>query len=170
MTTAQTMLSIAAFALLSTVLLSFQRLVAESSQDMGDNQDVIVATALASRYIEIAQSMNFDEYVISHPIPFGNPALLTPPSRLGPDGEIGLNNFDDFDDFNDTTMVVDAGGGNGLFSVAFQVYYVTSDDISTPSGTQTFMKRMDIKVWRNDKPNVQDTIRQFTTMACFRFN
>jgi hypothetical protein len=169
-TTQQTLLSVMAFALLSTVLLGFQGLVLESSKDMGDSQDRIVATAMASRFCEIAESMNFDEYTVNNPIPYGNPSALTPPNKLGSDGEIGWTNFDDFDDFNDSVLVVDGGGGNGSFTVAFQVYYITPEDIVTPSPTQTFLKRMDIKVWRSDKAVTLDTVQTFITMGCYRFN
>ena len=81
MSTLQTLFSVFAFALLSTILLEFQGLVVDSSKDMSTNQDIIIGTALASSYSEIAQSMNFDEYTVSNPIPYEHPELLTPPKK-----------------------------------------------------------------------------------------
>jgi hypothetical protein len=167
MNTGQVMLSIMAFAFLATVLVNFQNLVADNSDQMTDSHDIIIATSLASSYLETAQSMNFDEKTIDAPV--DDPGGLTAPDHLGPDGEITMDGFDDFDDFNGFTKVDSAGANNGIFRSDFTVCYCDPEDINT-IWSQTFLKRMDIKTWRIDRPITYDTVRVFTTMGYFRFN
>jgi hypothetical protein len=167
MNTGQVMLSIFAFAFLATVLVNFQSLVADNSDQMTDSHDIIIATSISSSYLETAQSMNFDEKTIDSPV--DDPGGLTDPGKLGPEGELTIDGFDDFDDFNDFSITADAGGGNGVYQSEFQVCYVDPEDINTVT-SQTFLKRLDIKTWRIDRPVTFDTVRVFTTMGYFRFN
>jgi hypothetical protein len=167
MNTGQVLLSIMAFVFLSTVVVNFHNLVADNTDQMTDSHDVIIATSLASTYLESAQSMNFDEKTIDAPV--DDPGGLTEPAKLGPEGELTMEGFDDFDDFNGYVRIDSAGANNGVYKSEFQVCYVDPEDINTQS-SQTFLKRMDIKTWRIDRPVTYDTVEVFATMGYFRFN
>jgi hypothetical protein len=167
MNTGQVLLSILAFVFLSTVMVNFHSLVADNTDQMTDSHDVIIATSISSSYLETAQAMNFDEKSIDTPV--NDPGGLTEPGKLGPDKELNIAGFDDFDDFNGLDTTVDAGAGNGVYRSVFQVCYVDPEDINTVA-SQTFLKRLDIKTWRADRPVTTDTVCVFTTMGYFRFN
>jgi hypothetical protein len=167
MNTGQVMLSIAAFMFLGTVLVNFNHLVLANNEDMSNSHDLIIASTIASTYLEAAQAMNFDEKSIEDPV--YDPMNLTAPNDLGPEGEYDITQFDDFDDFNGYSVTEQAEGNNGVFRSDFTVTYVDPEDINYKS-VQTFVKRLDIKTWRVDVPATRDTIRMFTTMAYFKFN
>ncbi len=167
MNTGQVLLSIMAFVFLSTVVVNFHSLVADNTLQMTDSHDVIIATSLASSYLESAQAMNFDEKTISTPV--DDAGGFTEPSKLGPDGELTMEGFDDIDDFNGYVRIDSAGANNGVFESVFQVCYVDPEDINTQT-SQTFLKRIDVKTWRIDRPVTYDTVTVFATMGYFRFN
>jgi hypothetical protein len=167
MNTGQVMLSIAAFMFLGTVMVNFNHLVLANNESMSDNHDLIIASTIASTYLDAAQAMNFDENSIENPV--SDPTGMTPPLDLGPDGEYDITQFDDFDDFNGYSLTEQAEGNNGVFRSDFTVSYVDPEDINYRS-VQTFVKRLDIKTWRVDVPDSRDTVRMFTTMAYFKFN
>jgi hypothetical protein len=167
MNTGQVMLSIAAFMFLGTVLVNFNHLVLANNEDMSDSHDLIIATTIASTYLDAAQSMNYDENSIEDPI--YDPSGFTDPNSLGPDGEVDISGFDDFDDFNEYSVTEQAEGNNGIFRSDFTVSYVDPEDINYRS-VQTYLKRLDIKTWRVDVAATRDTVRMFTTMAYFKFN
>ena len=86
MNTGQTMLTLAAFVFLSTVLMNFYRTLASTGDDISSGQDGILATTIATSYLEIAQGLSFDEVTDSSTLAFLNPSALTSPGALGHDG------------------------------------------------------------------------------------
>ena len=168
MNTGQVMLSIAAFAFLGTVLINFNHLVLANNEDMTNSHDVIIASTIASTYLDASQALAFDDVSTSTPV--YDPSQFTPPNNLGPDdGETDPSTFDDFDDFNGYTAYDTAEGTNGVFRSDFTVSYVDPENINYRT-VQTYLKRLDVKTWRVDIPATTDTIRMFTTMAYFKFN
>ena len=168
MNSGQVMLSIAAFMFLGTVLINFNHLVLASTEDMSNSHDLIIATTIASTWVDEAQSLAFDQTTVDSPA--YDPAKLTDPNSLGTDGgETDYTTFNDFDDFEGYSITQQADGNNGLFRSDFTVSYVDPEDINFRS-VQTFMKRLDVKTWRVDIPVTTDTVRMFTTMAYFKFN
>ena len=168
MNSGQVMLSIAAFMFLGTVLINFNHLVLASNEDMLNSHDLIIATTIASTWVDEAQSLAFDQTTIDSPA--DNPATLTDPTDLGPDGgETDYTQFNDFDDFDGYSITQQADGNNGMFRSDFTVTYVDPENINFQS-VQTFMKRLYIKTWRVDFPVTTDTVGIFTTMAYFKFN
>ncbi|MBI4546478.1 MAG: hypothetical protein HY707_00750 [Ignavibacteriae bacterium] len=190
MSTGQTILTIGAFILLSNILITFYRLLAESGETINSSQSVITAVSLATTNIQIAQGLHYDEKTINSFIN-GQSELnrLTPLGLLGRDSWYGVDSlgndtlestpelppenqikyFDDFDDFNgweqrDTTLE------GGIFKTTFLVYYVNPDNVSEPSLTQqTFVKRMDMKIWREFPPS-RDTLRTSFIMGYWMFS
>lgn len=73
-------------------------------------------------------------------------------------GEISnnRNTFDDVDDFNGFTSIVSTPR-LGNFRDSVRVYFVAWPNLSTPNGSQTFLKRIDVTVW-SDYFFTQDNI------------
>jgi hypothetical protein len=172
-----TLLTICAFMFLSTILLSFYRLMGSTGDDIGNAQDMILATTIATSYMELAQGLAFDEKTDTVNVGMGDPSGLTPSSSLGPDsGEDpdSIGTFNDFDDFNRLTLEKTPVGSNKRFATNFRVYYINPSNVDQISGTPTFLKRMDLRVWRTYPPNSSgvpaDTLRLSIGMGYFHFD
>jgi hypothetical protein len=176
MSTGQTVLTILAFVLMSSIIVNFYQWIGLSGDTIVESQDRIVATSIGSSYIEFAQGLAFDRVTANSDSARGHPSVLTAPSLLAQDSEDSanvMNSFDDFDDFNGLEFEQDAGGTNGRYRTRFSVYYVDPGNIDVPSSVQTFVKRMDLKIWRADVINggaSRDTVTMFTTSGYFKFN
>lgn len=178
MSTGQTMLTIGAFILLSNILVTFYRLLGESGQTIDDAQAGLTAITLATSYQEVSQGLPFDEATIDTFLTTSQISLLTAPLSLGPDNpppsgqlvEDQISNFDDFDDFNNFTLIDSTlGGALGKYKTHFAVYYVLPTDINTKSSTRTFVKRMDMRIWRILPPST-DTLKTSIVVGYFHFN
>lgn len=174
MNTGQTILTLGAFALLSTILLSFYTIIGNASDIVANGQDGILATTLATSYLEIAQGLSFDEVTDTTDRAIGNPNMLTPVNRLGADDstETGMGTFDDFDDFKGLVIEEVASGTNRRFRTMFDVNYVDPTDINAVSTTRTFVKRIDLKTWRTFPPvsGKVDTLRLSLALGYFHFD
>jgi len=175
MSTGQTMLSIGAFMFLTTILLNFYRVAAETGDTIASGQDGILATTIAASYSEIAQGLAFDEITDSTNAALASPTVLTPASSLGPEaGEDSLKDFNDFDDFNGKYFDKRATGTNRIYRTWFTVSYVNPDNISQVSSARTFVKRMDLRTWRISPAAASaseiDTVRTFLVLGYFHFD
>jgi hypothetical protein len=163
-----------AFALLSTLLVNFYSLLANSNDVVASGQDGILATTLATSYVEIAQGLSFDAITDTSDIAIGNPNMLTPSVSLGPDGgtETGIGSFNDFDVFNNFSIEQEASGTNRRFRTTFKVYYVDPTNVNNPTTNRTFVKRMDLKTWRTYPPvsGKVDTLRTSVVLGYFHFD
>jgi hypothetical protein len=105
-----------------------------------------------------------------------NPSALTPANALGPEtaAEHDINSFDDFDDFNGQTFEREAGATGRKYKTSFSVYYVSPSDVNQRSTTQTFVKRMDLKIWRSfpllTRSSSLDTLKTSFVLGYFSFN
>lgn len=152
----QTIITLGAFMLMSRVILGVNTSFVVNGMSIDEAKAVITSLSVATSYIELAQGLPFDEETIDQFIFDTN--VLTPKILLGPDaGETNSTAFDDFDDFAGWETLVIIGGREGVpdslkggdqFKLQFDVYYVNSADINTVSNSRTFLKRMDLKVWR----------------------
>ncbi|MBP1655075.1 MAG: hypothetical protein H6Q28_1631, partial [Bacteroidetes bacterium] len=61
MSTNYTMMTIGAFTILMTILQNFYSLLGITGGDVTDAQDMILATTLATSYLESAQGLAFDD-------------------------------------------------------------------------------------------------------------
>jgi hypothetical protein len=97
MTTGQTILTIGAFMFLTTILLNFYRVAAETGDSIASGQDGILATTIAVSYSEIAQGLAFDDVTDSTSAAIASPTLLTAAANLGPEaGEDSIYDYNDF--------------------------------------------------------------------------
>lgn len=175
MNSGQTILTIAAFALLSTVLLNFYRLMGYAGADISKSQDGILLTTIAASYIEVAQGLAFDEYSDTCHVPLTNVGHLTSPGDLGREtGNDSLEAFNDIDDFNNYTVEKTiAGTSLRRFKTTFTVHYVDSTNVENISYARTFVKRLDMKTWRTFPPSGDDgvdTLRASFVMGYFHFD
>jgi hypothetical protein len=170
-----TILTIGAFLILTTILVSFYRLLGSSGDDISTSQDLILATTIATSYLEQAQGLAFDAYTDTSNVRLTGTSTLTPAGLLGPEaGEDSIGAFNDFDDFNRLVATKAATGTNKVFTTTFRVNYVNPDNVDQISTTQTFMKRLDLKTWlsyplKTDGATV-DTLRMSVAMGYFRFD
>lgn len=183
MSTGQTLLTLGAFILLSTILVTFYRLLAESGQTMDRSQASITAVSLATTYTQLAQGLSFDEATIDSFLTTSQVGHLTPVNGMGPDNQLGpdlppnaslprenqIGNFDDFDDFNNAVVVDSTLGGTlGRYATRFRVYYVNPTNVNTAATSQTFVKRMDMRIWRTFPPSA-DTLQFSLIYGYFQF-
>ena len=178
MGTGQTMITLGAFVLLMTMLVTFYRLLAQSGETMDSAQAGITTVTLATSVEEIAQGLAFDEATIDSNITAATINLLTAPGSLGrenpppidePD-EDKIQHFDDFDDLNNFSYIDSTLGGTlGKYKLSFQVFYVDPTDIGQVRNNRTFTKRLDMKIWRFFPPS-QDTLKLSLVSGYFHFD
>ena len=172
MTTGQTMLTIFAFVLLTTMLNNFYRLLGASGDDISMGQDGILATSIATSYMEIAQGMAYDQVTDTSDIALYNLNALTAHTSLGPENtEDSLYEFNDFDDFDGFTFQKEATGTGRIYSTSFQVNYVNVNNVDQIIGGRTYVKRMDLTTWRIQPPTPNaDTLRLSLVLGYFHFD
>jgi hypothetical protein len=174
----QIMLTIGAFVLFSTILVSFYGLLGQSGVTIGQAQQAISMQTLITTYTELAMGLYFDEFSQDSNITVSEMNTITAYNKLGPDNppptgeptEANLRTFDDFDDLNGFDIVESKiPGVIGTYKTHFDVYYVNPTDIETKITTRTFCKRLDMKIWRLTPPST-DTIRTSVLMGYFHFD
>lgn len=175
MSTNHTMLTIGAFTILMTILQNFYGLLGTTGGDVTDAQDMILATTLATSYLESAQGLAFDEVTDTTNLALASPATLTSPSALGPEStsEDSIHKFNDFDDFDGFTSEREAGSTGRRFRTTFRVSYVDPANVNTALSARTFVKRIDMTSWRSYPPpsgTKLDTLRMSMVMGYFHFD
>ncbi len=167
MNTGQTMLTIVAMILLSTVILTVNRGFLTTDTTMNENRIDILGVSLSNSIIEDATSLSFDESTVSASLT--NTNSLTAPTALGIEtGESASNpkSFDDFDDYNCyrnspklDTINVPGSKALILFRTYCRVDYVSQNNPDNISTTKTFHKKLSIKLF---SPGMTDTIKLST--------
>ena len=176
MNTGQTFLTIGALVLLMSSLIGFYRLLGHNGERLEISQSGITATTIATSIMEIASSLAFDAVTDTTDAAIAAIGLLTAPGSLGNEGtdDDSLQKYDDFDDFNGDTLVRPMPGGLGAFTVAFAVNYVDPNDVNAVQGNRTFVKRLDMTIWKSFPPAADgedvDTTRMSMVMGYFHFD
>jgi hypothetical protein len=175
MNTGQTMLTLGAFIFLTTILMNFYGLVGQTGDTIKSGQDGILATTIASSYMEIAQGLAFDQITDTSDIALHDPTALTSTGTLGSElGEDSLNQFNDFDDFNGHEFEKQAIGSECRYRTRFTVYYVNPDNLDQLVASRTFTKRMDLWTWRVFPAPLgedqADTVRTSVVLGYFHFD
>ncbi|MDH3253260.1 MAG: hypothetical protein OEM41_10745, partial [Ignavibacteria bacterium] len=126
MSTGQTLLTMCAMMLLSTILMNFYRVLADTGDDIMSGQDGILATTIATSYMELANGLAFDRVTDTSNAAIFNASALTPLAQLGPDAsdEDSVFKFDDIDDFKGFYTEKEAGGTTRRYLAQFDVNYV----------------------------------------------
>ena len=177
----QSMMVIAAMALLGFLALSANSSVMDSTEVSNNSEFGVTAVSLATSVIQEAMSKMFDQNVVTTGA-ITDSTALTPPALLGRDaGEHyrgGANDFNDFDDFNnlfivytspldptpdasaDTTVIVP--GIRARFWVRCSVQYVNPNNLGQTMSTQTWHKQMVVSV---TSPTSKDSIAMPSIMS-----
>ena len=154
MNTGQTMMTMGAMILLSTIILRVNttNLTNESVRDQA--QYGVLATSIATSIIEEAQSKAFDAKTDTNSV--STVLGLTSSLLLGPEsGETADSLFNDFDDFDGYTKR-DSTMPSAIFDISCQVVYVTPDNLEGSSLAQTWHKKINITI---TSPFSPDTFR-----------
>jgi len=115
----------------------------------------ITATSIASSIIEDASKKRFDNIYYIDSSTVNDPKYFS--SKLGVEaGEDSTNpkTFNDFDDYNNYTAT-DNSMPTAVFNIACKVNYVNDDDLDAVSSTQTFHKKITVRVWSK---SMEDTV------------
>lgn len=170
MSSGHMLITIIAFVFLTTVLLNFYRLLANSGDTIANGQDGILATTLATSYMEIASGLAFDNVTDTSDIAIRNPSMLS--STLGRESasEDSIYDFNDFDDFNRWSLEETPNGTTRRYKTTFTVQYVVPGNVETVSANPTFVKRMDLATWRTFPPGRTDTLKLSMVMGYFHFD
>jgi len=173
MSTGQTLLTIGAFILLTTILQGLYNSLINVGSDISGGQDGILATTIATSYSEIATGLAFDNVTAKSDTVLITLTALTYP--CGPEaGEDSLINFNDFDDFNGFVDTKAAGGSGRRYTTRFTVSYVDSNNIGTIVNYRTNLKRLDMRTWRTFpgpvSGDIVDTLTTSIVMGYFHFD
>jgi hypothetical protein len=173
MSTGQTMLTIGAFILLTTILQGLYNSLINVGSDISSGQDGILETTIAASYTQFANGLAFDKVTALSDTALITLNALTYP--CGPEaGEDSLINFNDFDDLNGFVDTRAGGGSGRRYMTRFYVSYVDSNNIGTKVAYRTAVKRLDMKTWRvwplplSDE--IIDTLSTSIVMGYFHFN
>lgn len=168
-----TLITLAAFMLLSSIIVNFYGLTADAGDAISSGQDGIFLSTLTTSYVEMAQGMAFDSITDTSHVALANAYSLTSPTGLGPEyGEDSLAEFNDFDDFNGLTLNKEAGTSNRRYRTEFKVFYVDMTDLEKVMNSRTFVKRLDMKTYRTFPASQDpvDTLRASFVMGYFHFD
>ena len=151
----QTLLSVAALALLGTAILMMNNTVLDSGSAIETTEFVIMATSLGISQIESASGKAFDEKTVASDI--SSVTSLT--AALGKETGETEATFDDYDDFHGFSKWVNGDTVNfrsANFFIKDTVDYVTiSGNSIVKSAGRTYHKRL--RVWVSS-PFMNDTL------------
>lgn len=143
MSNIQSILALGGILLLASISLRFNTTLMETSSVEVENKVFLTAFSLADDMIEEIKQKSFDQATIQFPIT--NASGLTPPDKLGPDvGEV-YPNFNDIDDYNGYSKTISAPHAED-YHIKCMVVYVQESNPNMVSSTQTFYKRLTVKV------------------------
>lgn len=138
-------MSIGAIALLALISLRFNTTVLENKTTEIENKVYLTAFSLADDLIEEIKQKAFDEQTVEwRAIPVDQ---LTPYSSFGPvdAGESSANSFDDIDDYHGYQKSVSLPHVEN-YSVMSTVEYVTAANPDINSSSQTYFKKIIVRV------------------------
>ncbi len=156
---AQTLLTIAAIAMLGALTFNMNSSYLLTDQSVIQSDFSIEAISIAESYIDRAMGKRFDEKFVSQVTKVNN---LTAKSDFNKDaGETTLTDFDDFDDFNgykanETTE-------RATYNIAITVDYVDELDLVKAAAGKTYYKKITVSVATSylDAPVIMQQVRAF---------
>ncbi len=167
MNSSQMLITMAAMALLSMIILRTNSSFLNTSEVLINSKINIIAISLATSIIEEAKEKSFDENTSNSPV--SSTAGLTTFLNLGPDGSETRVTFDDFDDFHNfafvDTFVVDSLL-LGFFNINAEVDYVTIANPDSAVTNQTWNKRLSVTI---SSESMTDTVRMSTVYSYWFF-
>ncbi len=168
MNTGQSLLSLGALLLLSTVVLRVNSNILSTDSVLQDSKFGILATSIATSLIEKASRKSFDANTVEDPVTDLS-ALTDYP--LGPgsweDPPDSCNDFDDFHGFKDTVRDLPSGE----FYISCEVNYVNPNNLDGFTTSKTWHKKLTVTV---TSPNMgdnslRDSIKLSTVYSYWHF-
>lgn len=168
MTSIQMILALGAMILLTILIMNVNKNSLSVEDVMYDSNFGITATSIASSIIEDASKKRFDSiyYVDSSTVYDVND--FTPAANLGVDsGEVIIDpkTFNDFDDYDNYTTI-DSTMPSAVFNVHCKVTYVNDTALDDSANTQTFHKKITVKVWSR---SMRDTMIMSSVYSYWNF-
>ncbi len=173
MGTGQSIMSVFAMLLLSTLMLRVNGTLLNSGNVVTNSKLGLTAIALAQSRLEEIKSKAFDQNTVSATV--STTSSLTAASKLGPEtGEV-YPNFNDVDDFNgftytDTVQInpdlAKSATNCYYFKEIDSVVYVSSTSPDVTSSSQTWNKKITVKI---TIPQMTDTIKVSTVFSYWVF-
>jgi hypothetical protein len=145
----QMLLALGAMILLSILIINVNKTSLFTEDVMYDSNFGITATSIASSVIEDASKKRFDHIFYEGDSVVTNVASFTTPGNLGIETGEDITNpltFDDFDDYKGYTTV-DSTMPTATFNILCDVNYVDPLYPDIPVNTQTWSKKISVKVW-----------------------
>ena len=177
MNTGQMLITIGAIFLLSLVILRVNTNLFMTDNVLDRSKIDLMATSLATSAIQEATSKAFDEVTKSGNVI--NTGSLTPVANLGIETGESYPLFDDIDDFNyfKNNPKIDTIFFNPTDAIYFETFYkvdyVNENSPETVSSSQTWNKRLVVKVTSNamidDNTGLQDTMKLSTIFSYWFF-
>ena len=177
MTNIQMILALGAMILLTILITNVNKNSLNTEDVMYDSNFGITATSIASSIIEDASKKRFDEVSATfYTNGVGdtiytnvtNPTDFTAAGNLGVDSGEDINNektFNDFDDF-DGYSGIDSTMPSAIFDYSCAVHYVNDGDLDNTTNTQTFHKKITVRVWSR---SMKDTIVMSSIYSYWNF-
>jgi len=163
MNTGQTLITIAALALVVLTVLNFSKSSLNTQDNLIYNKEYILTTTAAQSLLEEISNKAFDEKIINGAI-ITNASNFT--SALAPESGESYPNFDDIDDFNNFSKK-DSIPDLGVFNFKVNINYVNDDLVY--SASNTYHKAVNIKVTNKNLKNpftgIVDTISISTVFS-----
>ena len=168
------LLALGAMILLTILIANVNKNTSAVEDTMYDSNFGITATSIASSIIEDACKKRFDKVTsIFDPADstykhIYDPTDFTPAANLGVDsGEVITDpkSFNDFDDYNGYTTV-DSTMPSAIFNLSCRVCYVNDATPNDSVNTQTFHKKITIKV---SSRSMRDTIVMSSIYSYWNF-
>ena len=149
MTNIQMILALGAMILLTILITNVNKNSLYTEDVMYNSNFGITATSIASSVIEDASKKRFDNIFYVDSSTVYDPNYFTSAANLGIDsGEVITDpkTFNDFDDYNGYTTI-DSSMPTAIFNIACRVNYVNDNALDDSVNTQTFHKKITVKVW-----------------------
>jgi hypothetical protein len=160
--------------LLTILILNVNKNSMAVEDTMYDSNFGITATSIASSVIEDASKKSFDKVsAVYDPVDstythIYDPNDFTPAADLGVDSGEDITDpktFNDFDDYNGYTTV-DSTMPSAIFNLSCRVKYVNDTAPDDSSTTQTFHKKITVRVWSK---SMRDTMVMSSVYSYWNF-
>ncbi|MFQ5628730.1 MAG: hypothetical protein ACE5I1_08215 [bacterium] len=149
--------------LFSLLVLNINATSSRGQEALQETEIAHTAISIAQRFLEEAKSKKFDANVGTGIDPATFPGTFTSACCLGhhPTNE-SYPNFNDVDDYHNFNQTINVQGMD--FLVAISVAYVSDTNPEQPAGTETFFKKMTVKIssdWLSHSITLKQVVSYF---------
>ena len=163
MNTGQTILTMGALILFSTLMVTMNASYQTSGDLIIQSELGITASSLAISLIEEATAKAFDKSTDTA-IAIST-SMLTQPQNLGPESGEVYPLFNDFDDYNNLTLTQNIDK-MGIFQLKSNVEYVEFPTPDYPASSPTWNKKLIVQV---TNPEMIDTVKMYYIFSYWYF-